>query len=56
MAGRMERDLHRGSVLLPGTPQPEMQICGDGWGLGAEAQASEDRPGEMTGVGCAETA
>ena len=36
--GKAERDLHRQSVLSPGTPQPDMLVCWGGWGLGAEAQ------------------
>ena len=52
----MERDLHRRSVSQHCTPQPETCVHQCGRGLGAEAWASEVRPGEKTGVGCAETA
>ena len=38
------------------TPQPETCICWCVQGLGAEIRASEDKPGERTGVGSAETA
>ena len=54
-AARMERDLHKCSVPPLCTPQPETRICQCWWGLGAEPQASEIRPGERTGVGCMET-
>ena len=36
--------------------QPKMHACWYVQGLGAETWASEDRPGERTGVGCTETA
>ena len=54
--GNTERDLHRGSALLPCTPQPETLLCQCGWGLSAEAPASEDGPRERTRAGCGETA
>ena len=46
--GKAERFLHRGPVLTS-TCQPKRLVCsptraGGGWGLGAEAQASEVRP------------
>ena len=55
-AARTERDLHKRSVPPPCAPQPEMRVRQRGPGLGAEAHASEIRPGERTGVGCVQTA
>ena len=54
--GKAERDLHTRSVTPPSTPQPETLIHWRGMGLGAEARASEVRPGKGIGVGCVETA
>ena len=55
-AGRKERDQHRESMPLPCAPQLETQVCWCARQLGAKTSASEDRPEERTGVGCAETA
>ena len=55
-AGRMERDLHRWSVSPCCAPQPKMHVCWCAEELSAETQASGDRPGGRTGVGCAEPA
>ena len=46
-----QRELHRPSVPLPGTPQPEMLRRG----LGAKTQASEVSFGERTRVGYVKT-
>ena len=54
--GKMGSNLHRRSAPPPCTPQHEMLICRCGWGLGAEAQASEVRPRERSRVDCEETA
>ena len=51
-AARAEGELHRRSVPLPCTPQPD--TC---WqGLGAGTRALEIRTGERTGDGCVERA
>ena len=52
---RVEGELHRQSVLPPCTPQSEVWVRWCRWGLGAGTWASEIRPGDRTGVGCAET-
>ena len=52
--GKAERDMHRQSVPPPCTPQLEMLVCWCGRGLGAEAWASDIRPGEKAGTGCKE--
>ena len=44
VAARMKRDLHRRSVPVPHTLQPETHISWFRWGLGAEAQTSEIKP------------
>ena len=54
--GQRERDLHRWSVPSRRTSQPKTLIHWGGWGLGAEAWASEVRAGERTVVGCVKTA
>ena len=53
---RRERDLHRWSASPCCTPQPKMHVCWCAEELSAETQASGDRPGGRTGVGCAEPA
>ena len=56
--GKMERFLHRGSVLTS-THQPERLVCsptraGVGWELRLRLRSSDPR--EKTGVGCVNTA
>ena len=53
-AGRRERDQHTWSWPPCCTPQPKTCNSWYEWGLGAEAWASVDRPGERTGSGSAE--
>lgn len=49
--GKMKRDQHRWSQVPPCSLQPETFVCWVGWGLGSEAQYSEVRSRERTGVG-----
>lgn len=42
-AARAEGELHRWSVLLPSTPEPDMHVCQCWWGLVAGTRASEIR-------------
>lgn len=50
-AGRTEGDLHRQSWPLGCCCQPEMHVGWCTWGLDAKIQASDERPGERTGLG-----
>ena len=38
-------DLHRLSMQPPCAPQPEIHVCWRRWGVSAETQTLEDRPG-----------
>ena len=54
--GKKESNLHRRLALQHCTPQSKTIVCKWGWGLAAEAQASEVRARERIRVGCTETA
>ena len=54
VAGRAEREQLRRSLSHHCTSQPKRHICWYVQQLGAETQASVDRPGDGTPFGCAE--
>ena len=50
-AARAEGELHRWSVLMSCTPQPDTHIFQCWWRLDTETRASEIKPCERTGIG-----